>query len=178
MGLDGQFHRQPGLSIRVGALDIDLWLKQRAGKTPVHHGVAIGHMPVRMSVMGDRPSFLPGAKSKAAGQSATPEQITAIKTRIESGLKWGALAVGFGLQYTPQASQLEVLEIYRLAARYRASCHVHMRFKGLDVPNNLYAAVQEVISATAITGAPPDRVRALVQEIRVPVGTTAATALH
>ena len=31
---------------------------------------------------------------------------------------------------------------------------------------------------TAITGAPPDRVRALVQEIRVPAGTTAATALH
>ena len=29
-----------------------------------------------------------------------------------------------------------------------------MRFKGLDVPNNLYASVQEVISATAITGAP------------------------
>ena len=31
---------------------------------------------------------------------------------------------------------------------------------------------------TAVTGAPPDRVRALVQEIRVPAGTTAATALH
>lgn len=111
--LDYRFKAMDGvttaLELEVGALDIDLWLKQRAGKTPVHHGVAIGHMPVRMSVMGDRPSFLPGAKSKAAGQSATPEQITAIKTRIESGLKCGALAVGFGLQYTPQASQLEVL---------------------------------------------------------------------
>ena len=29
-----------------------------------------------------------------------------------------------------------------------------MRFKGLNVPNNLYTSVQEVISATAITGAP------------------------
>ncbi|MGB1440049.1 MAG: VC_2705 family sodium/solute symporter, partial [Luminiphilus sp.] len=33
-------------------------------------------------------------------------------------------------------------------------------------------------SVTAITGAPPERVRALVQEIRVPAGTAAATALH
>ena len=31
---------------------------------------------------------------------------------------------------------------------------------------------------TAVTGAPPDRVRALVQEIRVPAGTTTAAALH
>ena len=156
--LDYRFKAMDGvtsaLELEVGALDVDLWLKQRAGKTPIHHGVSIGHMPVRMSVMGDRPSFLPGAKSKAAGQTATPEQLSAIKTRIERGLQRGALAVGFGLQYTPQASQLEVLDIYKLAARYRASCHVHMRFKGLDVPNNLYAAVQEVISATAITGAP------------------------
>ena len=156
--LDYRFKAQDGvttaLELEVGALDIDLWLKQRAGKTPIHHGVSIGHMPVRMSVMGDRPSFLPGAQSRAAGQTATPEQLETIKARIETGLKRGALAVGFGLQYTPQASQQEVLEIYRLAARYHAACHVHMRFKGLDVPNNLYASVQEVISATAITGAP------------------------
>ena len=76
--LDYRFKAMDGvttaLELEVGALDVDLWLKQRAGKTPIHHGVSIGHMPVRMSVMGDRPSFLPGAKAKAAGQTATPDQ--------------------------------------------------------------------------------------------------------
>ena len=49
---------------------------------------------------------------------------------------------------------------------------------------NAFGCVGAVINfavafgVTAITGAPPDRVRALVQEIRVPAGTTAATALH
>ena len=156
--LDYQFKAMDGvtsaLELEVGVLNIDLWLKQRSGKTIIHHGASIGHMPVRMSVMGDSPSFLPGAKSKTAGQTATSEQLTAIKAKIEQGLKRGAVAVGFGLQYTPQASQAEVLQIYGIAAHYDASCHVHMRFKGLKVPNNLFASVQEVISATAITGAP------------------------
>ena len=44
--LDYQFKAMDGvttaLELEVGALDVDLWLKQRAGKTPVHHGVAIG----------------------------------------------------------------------------------------------------------------------------------------
>ena len=156
--LDYQFKVMDGvttaLELEVGVLDIDLWLKQRKGKTLIHYGASIGHMPVRMSVMGDTPSFLPRAKSKAAAKTASRDEQATIKSKIEHGLKRGAVAVGFGLQYTPQASQSEVLAIYRLAARYNASCHVHMRFKGLDMPNNLFTSLQEVISATAITGAP------------------------
>ena len=38
--------------------------------------------------------------------------------------------------------------------RFSASCHVHTRFGAIQEPDNNIAAVEEVISAAAITGAP------------------------
>ena len=142
------------LELEVGTADVDLWYKLREGKTPINFGVSIGHIPVRISVMGDRPAFLPPADSRGAKQRATPEQLAAIKKKIEHGLRRGAVAVGFGLQYTPEATQWEALEVFRVAAKYKASCHVHMRSKGLATGLNIYTAVHEVIALSAISGAP------------------------
>ncbi|MCH2379625.1 MAG: amidohydrolase family protein [Pedosphaera sp.] len=142
------------LELEVGTADVDLWYKLREGKTPINFGVSIGHIPVRISVMGDRPAFLPPADSRGAKQRATPEQLAAIKQKIEHGLRRGAVAVGFGLQYTPEATQWEALEVFRVAAKYKASCHVHMRSKGLATGLNIYTAVHEVIALSAISGAP------------------------
>ena len=112
------------LELEVGTADVDLWYKLRKGKTPINFGVSIGHIPVRISVMGDRPAFLPPADSRGAKQRATPEQLAAIIQKIEHGLRRGAVAVGFGLQYTPEATQWEALEVFRVAAKYRprATC--------------------------------------------------------
>jgi len=77
-----------------------------------------------------------------------------LKVRIEQGLQRGAVAVGFGIQYTPQASRWEILELFRVAARYGASCHVHMRHAGTKEPGSSVQALEEVIAAAAITGAP------------------------
>ena len=142
------------LELEIGTADVDLWYKLRAGKTPINFGVSIGHIPVRISVMGDRPSFLPPAGSKGAKQRATPKQLAEINKKIEHGLWRGAVAVGFGLQYTPEATQWEALEVFRVAAKYDASCHVHMRSKGLATGLNIYTAVHEVIALSAISGAP------------------------
>ena len=142
------------LELEVGTADVDLWYKLRAGKTPINFGVSIGHIPTRISVMGDKPAFLPPANSRGAKQRATPEQLAAIKKKIEHGLKRGAVAVGFGLQYTPEATQWESLEVFRIAAKYNASCHVHMRNKGTDSGLNIHTAVHEVIALSAISGAP------------------------
>ncbi len=73
---------------------------------------------------------------------------------IEHGLRRGAVAVGFGLQYTPEATQWEALEVFRIAGKYKASCHVHIRNKGTDSGLNIYTAVHEVIALSAISGAP------------------------
>src|SRR6185436_18189668 len=77
-----------------------------------------------------------------------------VKKLIEEGLKQGALGVGFGINYTEAASHWEILEMFRLAAKHRAPCFVHLRYAGLREPNSGVRALEEVITATAITGAP------------------------
>jgi dihydroorotase len=77
-----------------------------------------------------------------------------MKRLIEKGLRQGALGVGFGINYTAAASHWEILEMFRVAAKHRAPCFVHMRYAGLKEPNNSIRALEEVISAAAITGAP------------------------
>jgi len=64
------------------------------------------------------------------------------------------VAVGFGIQYTPNASRWEILEMFRVAERFGASCHVHMRHAGVKEPGSAVQALEELIAAAAITGAP------------------------
>jgi N-acyl-D-aspartate/D-glutamate deacylase len=140
--------------LEVGVADVDAWYAAREGRMAIHHAVSVGHIPCRMQVMGDRPDFLPPANSAAATRVATDEQLGQLRKLIERGLERGAVAVGFGLQYTPNATHWEALEIFRVAARFGAPCHVHMRAKGAAGPQNLFSAVEEMIAATAVTGAP------------------------
>ncbi|MGL1287725.1 hypothetical protein ACSTKQ_23680, partial [Vibrio parahaemolyticus] len=58
--------------------------------------------------------------------------------------------------YTPVASYAEVLELFRVAARFNASAHVHIRggATGGSSSNARVVGVSEVIAASAITGAP------------------------
>ena len=139
--------------LEVGTADVDAWYAARAGRMPIHYAVSVGHIPCRMAVMGDDAAFLPPANSGAATRVATEAQIAAVCGRIEQGLRSGAVAVGFGLQYTPVATHWEAIEVFRVAARYRASCHAHMRAKGGSGPQNAFSAVEEMIAASAITGA-------------------------
>jgi N-acyl-D-aspartate/D-glutamate deacylase len=140
--------------LEVGTADVDAWYAAREGKMPVNFAVSVGHIPSRMAVMGDAPAFLPPANSAAALRVATEEQIAALCRLIERGLERGAVAVGFGLQYTPAAAQWEVLDVFRIAAKHLAPCHVHLRAKGGSGATNLISSVGELIAATAVTGAP------------------------
>jgi N-acyl-D-aspartate/D-glutamate deacylase len=141
------------LELEVGTADVDAWYAQRSGRTPIHHGVSIGHMKVRMAVMGDKPSFLAGAGTKAASVAANPKQLAALKSGIRHGLNRGALAVGFGLAYTPMADRSEILELFKVAAKQGASCHVHMRTGGALEPGGV-AGLQELIADAVISAAP------------------------
>lgn len=142
------------LELEIGTAEIIQWYEQRAGNTFIHHGVSIGHVPVRMKVLGDPPVFLPGDQFAAARHAASDDEIAQIVQQIDEGLKAGAPAVGFGLEYTQAASYHEALEVMRAASRYGAHCHIHMRYKGTVGANNSYSALEEVIAGSAITGAP------------------------
>ena len=140
------------LELEVGTGDVDAWYAQRNQKSLINYGVSAGHLAARMAAMHEPVTFLP--TGEAARRAATDSEINEMKQRLEDGLKRGAIAVGFGIQYTPNASRWEILEMFRVAARYGASCHVHMRHAGVKEPGSSIQALEEVISAATITGAP------------------------
>ena len=140
------------LELEVGTADVDAWYAKREGKSLINFGVSAGHIPVRMKVFSDPGTFVPTADG--AHRAATTEQIAQMRADIERGLQRGALAVGMGINYTEAASHEEILEMFRAAAKYHASVHVHLRYAGILEPQNGLAGIEEVIAAAAATGAP------------------------
>jgi N-acyl-D-aspartate/D-glutamate deacylase len=59
-----------------------------------------------------------------------------------------------GINYTEAASHEEILEMFRVAAKYKTPVHVHLRYAGIKEPTTGLAALEEVIAAGATTGAP------------------------
>ncbi|HUQ94791.1 MAG TPA: amidohydrolase family protein [Bryobacteraceae bacterium] len=141
------------LELEIGVADLDAWYQARAGKSILHYGAAIGHPPVRMAVMKDPGAFLPAGP--AAHRQATEHELTEIKRMVEHGLRRGAPAVGIGAAYTEAATYSEILDIFRLAARYKASVHVHIRGASSAALTSAdrVKGLSEAIAASAITGA-------------------------
>ena len=135
------------LELEVGVADVDSWYQTREGKALINYGASIGHIPVRMAVMHDPGAFLPAGP--AAHLAATPEQLSAIMQHLQHGLDRGALAVGLGPAYTEAATADEILQVFEIAAKNKASCHVHLR-GGRDRLSGL----QEVLADAVVSGAP------------------------
>ena len=140
------------LELEAGTADVAGWYAEREGKSLVNFGVSIGHIPTRMKVMKDPGGFLP--TGDAAHRAATDAELAQIEQRIEAGLKQGALAVGMGINYTAAATRGEVLNVFRVAARYGAPVHVHLRYAGDKAPETGRAALEEVLTASSETKAP------------------------
>ncbi|MEO8165376.1 MAG: D-glutamate deacylase, partial [Betaproteobacteria bacterium] len=142
------------LELEIGVADIDRWYGEREGREPIHYGAAIGFVPVRMEVKHDEGEFLP--KGPGAKGELNEQELAQIKQHIEHGLQRGAVAVGMGIVYTPAATEWELLEVYRIAARYHAFTHVHVRGAssaagaGADRERGLL----EVIALSAVSGTP------------------------
>lgn len=150
------------LELEGGTGDVDNWYANREGKALINYGVSIGHMQVRVRAMtnisvGSLIAIDPGRATEvdaANHRPATPEQIASMQELIETGLKRGALAEGMGINYTPGATHWEIVEMFRVAAKYNAPVHVHMRYAGGKEPETGLNAAEEVIAAAAATGAP------------------------
>src|SRR5712664_2013591 len=141
------------LELEAGTADVDQWYARREGKSLINFGVSVGHIPVRMKVMGDtQGGMLP--TGEAAHRAASPEEFAKITGAVDKGFRQGALAEGMGVNYTPGATHWEIVEMFRIAAKYGASVHVHLRYGGLKEPNTGLAALEEVLAAAAATGAP------------------------
>ena len=113
------------LELEVGTRDVSGWYDQRRDGQVVNYGVSVGHIPVRMAVMGDEGSFLPTGVGGSA--VATDEQIAEMILMLEQGLSQGAVAMGFGMAYTPGATYQEFRSMLEVAASARVSSHIHIR---------------------------------------------------
>jgi len=131
--------------LEVGTADVAGWYAAREGGQIVNHGVSVGHIPVRMKVLGD-PSrgLLPSGVGGSGG--ATDAQVAAMEALLREGVAQGAVAMGFGTAYTPGAPMSEVERMFRVAAAAGVSAHIHLR-GGL-------AGLKETIAAAKAAGAP------------------------
>jgi len=143
------------LELEIGAPDVAQFLKAKEGHSLINYGTSASHVAARAEVF-DAPlpagTILPKS-GPATDQPATPEQIEAVKERLRAELDAGGLAIGMGIQYTPGATRLEVIDMFRLAAERRLPVYTHMRSAGRVEPGSAIESVSEVIGAAAITGA-------------------------
>jgi N-acyl-D-aspartate/D-glutamate deacylase len=143
------------LELEIGAADVTEFLKAKEGHSLIHYGTSASHVAARSLVFGTplpAHEILPKS-GPATEQPATTEQIVRIEDRLRAELDAGGLAVGMGIQYTPGATRLEVIDMFRLAAERRVPVYTHMRSSGPVDPGAI-EAVSEVIAAAAVTGAP------------------------
>jgi N-acyl-D-aspartate/D-glutamate deacylase len=148
------------LELEAGTNDVAGWYAAREGKSLINFGVSIGHIPVRAQVVAHAQGALSSSATRTAEieaaqhREATPDELDQMKALIETGFKQGALAEGMGINYTPGATRWEIVEMFRLAAKYNAPVHVHLRYAGLIEPETGLNAIEEAIAAAAATGAP------------------------
>jgi N-acyl-D-aspartate/D-glutamate deacylase len=144
------------LELEIGAPDVAQFLKAKEGRSLIHYGTSASHAAARALVFGaplQAGEILPKS-GLATDQPATPDQISLIEQHLRSELDAGGLAIGMGIQYTPGASRLEIIDTFRVAAERRVPVYTHMRSSSRVDPGSSIESVSEVIGASAITGAP------------------------
>lgn len=153
------------LEMEIGVPDVAQFLEGKEGRSLIHYGTTASHVAARSLVFGspigaEAPSAQAGISGilpksgPATDRPATPEQISRIEQRLREQIDAGALGVGMGIQYTPGATRLEVIDIFRVAAERKLPVYTHIRSFGRIEPGSAVEALEEVIGAAAITGAP------------------------
>ena len=144
-----------GLEMEIGVPDVAEFLRRKQGRSLIHYGTTASHPAARALAFGTplHDPFLVAPSGPSTNEPASAEQLKVIETRLRAELDAGALGIGMGIQYTPGATRLEVIRMFRLAAERRVPVFTHVRSFGRGEPGSSIEAVSEVIGAAAITGA-------------------------
>lgn len=149
------------LEMEIGVPDVASFLKSKDGRSLINYGTTASHVAARALVFGaplaSSTTGIAGLLPKsgpATDKPATLEQISKIEQRLQHELDAGALGIGMGIQYTPGATRLEVIDMFRFAAQHKLPVYTHMRSFGRTEPGSAIESVEEVIGAAAISGAP------------------------
>lgn len=143
------------LEMEIGAPDVAQFLNAKQGHSLIHYGTTASHVAARSVIFGaplPDGTILPKS-GPTTDQHATPEQIESIEQRLRDQIDAGALGIGMGIEYTPGATRLEVIDVFRTAAERKLPVYTHMRSAGRIEPGSAIQSTEEVIGAAAITGA-------------------------
>jgi N-acyl-D-aspartate/D-glutamate deacylase len=143
------------LEMEIGVPDVAAFLQRKKGRSLINYGTTASHAAARSRAF-DSPFSEPvlvAPAGPATDKPATSQQIQLMQQRLNSELDAGALGVGMGIQYTPGATRLEIIQIFRLAATRGVPVFTHVRSFGRVEPGSSIEAVSEVIGAAAVTGA-------------------------
>ena len=144
-----------GIEMEIGVPEVAAFLARKQGHSLIHYGTTASHPAARAQAF-DTPfkdPFLVAPSGPATNDPATPAQLERIEARLRAELDAGALGIGMGIQYTPGATRLEVIRVFRLAASRGVPVFTHVRSFGRIEPGSSIEAVSEVIGAAAATGA-------------------------
>jgi N-acyl-D-aspartate/D-glutamate deacylase len=153
------------LEMEIGVPNVAAFLKFKEGHSLINYGTTASHCAARALIFGaplppetyaskDAVTEILPKSGSATEDHATPEQIQKIEDRLREEIDAGALGIGMGIQYTPGATRLEVIDMFRLAAERKLPVYTHMRSFGRIEPGSAIEATEEVIGAAAISGAP------------------------
>jgi dihydroorotase len=138
------------LDMEGGTGDIDGWYGERSGKALLNYGVAASPSRLRSAVVTGGPQGFP--TGEVATRKLSAPELDKLKTLLDEEMRRGAPGVGVSLGDTPGATPWEILEVFRVAARYPgAPVHVHVR---TTKEPQYWLETEEVLAAALISGAP------------------------
>lgn len=143
------------LEMEIGVPDVATFLKGKDGRSLINYGTSASHVAARALIFGSplqTGTILPPS-GMATNQPATTQQIRRMQDRLRLELDAGGLGIGMGIQYTPGATRIEIIDMFRLAAERGVPVFTHVRSTGRVEPGSSIEAVSEVIAAAAISGA-------------------------
>lgn len=143
------------LELEIGVPDVGTFLSAKQGRSLIHYGTSASHVAARALAFNaplPADAILPQS-GPVTDQPATPAQMDLIRKRLNEELDAGGLAIGMGIAYTPGATRLEIIDVFRLAAARRVPVYTHVRGSGPLEPGGSIESISEVIGAAAISGA-------------------------
>jgi N-acyl-D-aspartate/D-glutamate deacylase len=130
------------LAMHGAAANVGAWYEGLArSRWPVNYGGSFSDPAARVSLRISR------------YRAATPAELSRLRALAERSLEAGALGVSMSLEYTPGATEEEVLMLARLAAQYRAPLFFHARYSDTIPPGTDAEGIHEILEAARRTGA-------------------------
>ena len=142
------------LALEAGAVDVSAYYRGLNGKAIIHYGTAIDHKSSRLLAAGVELELVngevvTGISRDINDRALNQAELEKLAEFIETGLREGAVAVGFGIEYSPGATQEEILQMVALAAAYQAPSHMHLR--DFQEPRT-WSQLNEAFGAAIYTG--------------------------